>query len=505
MRALHENKHLAMEFWSLVSRLTRERTGQDSKPDWILDTILVGVTGEGVAEATASPGAQRLLVRRLQAMLAGEDVASPPEIPKDLPQEPELSSDFQQELDRGDIRQELGSSDIRQELDRREFRQELDRRRSLPREPGRARSFPQESDHAESRREDIRIQFADTSDVVPIAPRSATPRSSPLLTAEPAPAASIPVERIPVDPIPHRVDATPIRAARGESQRLVLEPAPRPAAPQELNLHGHQIDQPMAIPLAAYADAAAEGSTGRKVLGGMLLALLICGGLLAARYRNSPELTQIGDTFRNGYGVVMASLHRQMTRQPANSTIESGNSSPASAAGNMANPVVASAAPAASTAPPTSAELQPPSEPVTQAAAATRSESTRPELAPPPAPSKVAKNIDSPNTETYPDEPQILPKVVVPSDEMRAHLISSRIPIRPEGMSAREAQGLIVIRAIVSKQGIVEQPRAIAGKPALRQAAIDAVAKWRYMPYRVNGQPADVTTTITVDFAGNDE
>src|SRR5260370_36889104 len=35
MRALHENKHLAMEFWSLVSRRTRERPVQDSEPKWI--------------------------------------------------------------------------------------------------------------------------------------------------------------------------------------------------------------------------------------------------------------------------------------------------------------------------------------------------------------------------------------------------------------------------------------------------------------------------------------
>jgi protein TonB len=34
----------------------------------------------------------------------------------------------------------------------------------------------------------------------------------------------------------------------------------------------------------------------------------------------------------------------------------------------------------------------------------------------------------------------------------------------------------------------------------LRQAALDAVRKWRYKPYRLNNQPVEVKTTINVVF-----
>jgi protein TonB len=31
-------------------------------------------------------------------------------------------------------------------------------------------------------------------------------------------------------------------------------------------------------------------------------------------------------------------------------------------------------------------------------------------------------------------------------------------------------------------------------------AAIDAVSRWRYKPYLLNGEPVEVETTITVNF-----
>ena len=40
----------------------------------------------------------------------------------------------------------------------------------------------------------------------------------------------------------------------------------------------------------------------------------------------------------------------------------------------------------------------------------------------------------------------------------------------------------------------------IDGNRQLAKAATDAVMQWRYKPYLVNGQPADVETQITVNF-----
>ena len=81
MRALHEDKHLAMNFWSLVARLTDKGGPHPNQPDWILATIVEGVTGRSLDEVRAVGPAHRVLVSRLASMLAGEDVLAPiPEI-----------------------------------------------------------------------------------------------------------------------------------------------------------------------------------------------------------------------------------------------------------------------------------------------------------------------------------------------------------------------------------------------------------------------------------------
>jgi protein TonB len=59
----------------------------------------------------------------------------------------------------------------------------------------------------------------------------------------------------------------------------------------------------------------------------------------------------------------------------------------------------------------------------------------------------------------------------------------------------------VVLEAMISKQGTIENLRLLAGHPMLAPAAIDAVRQWRYRPYILNGEPVEVETQITVNFA----
>jgi protein TonB len=45
--------------------------------------------------------------------------------------------------------------------------------------------------------------------------------------------------------------------------------------------------------------------------------------------------------------------------------------------------------------------------------------------------------------------------------------------------------------------------RVISGPASLRQSALDAVQKWTYRPYLLNGMPVEVETTVNVVFAPN--
>ena len=67
---------------------------------------------------------------------------------------------------------------------------------------------------------------------------------------------------------------------------------------------------------------------------------------------------------------------------------------------------------------------------------------------------------------------------------------------------ARQAriQGVVMLRAIISREGKIENLQTISGHPLLVAAAMAAVKQWRYRPYVLNNQPVEVETQITVNF-----
>jgi protein TonB len=81
-----------------------------------------------------------------------------------------------------------------------------------------------------------------------------------------------------------------------------------------------------------------------------------------------------------------------------------------------------------------------------------------------------------------------------------ANLIHQVNPVYPQIARQTRVQGVVVMEAVISKEGSVDSLRVISGHPLLLQAAIDAVKQWKYRPTMLNGEPVDVVTTITVTF-----
>ena len=73
-------------------------------------------------------------------------------------------------------------------------------------------------------------------------------------------------------------------------------------------------------------------------------------------------------------------------------------------------------------------------------------------------------------------------------------------PVYPVLARQSGIQGVVVLHAIIDRDGRVSELRVISGHPLLVKAAIDAVNQWRYQPTLLNGQPVEVETTITVSF-----
>ncbi len=93
--------------------------------------------------------------------------------------------------------------------------------------------------------------------------------------------------------------------------------------------------------------------------------------------------------------------------------------------------------------------------------------------------------------------------VQVDASTMKANLVASWVPIYPEAAKQNRVAGHVVMQAIISKDGTVRSVHVTEGDSRLRAAAVEAVYRWRYRPYVVDGQPVEVATTITVDISPN--
>ncbi len=74
-------------------------------------------------------------------------------------------------------------------------------------------------------------------------------------------------------------------------------------------------------------------------------------------------------------------------------------------------------------------------------------------------------------------------------------------PVYPPAARAARIQGHVIMKAVITKKGDVDQLELVSGHPMLVDAAMEAVKKWKYKPYLVKGKPVRIKTTIDVNFS----
>ncbi len=80
-------------------------------------------------------------------------------------------------------------------------------------------------------------------------------------------------------------------------------------------------------------------------------------------------------------------------------------------------------------------------------------------------------------------------------------LVTMKKPDYPESARVKGAQGVVLLQAVISKEGVPLNLKVISSPdPELSRAALDAVQQWRYEPTLLNGEPIEVVTTIAVRF-----
>jgi TonB family protein len=73
-------------------------------------------------------------------------------------------------------------------------------------------------------------------------------------------------------------------------------------------------------------------------------------------------------------------------------------------------------------------------------------------------------------------------------------------PAYPQDAQDARVQGVVIIEARIEADGTVGRARVLRSIAMLDEAALDAVRQWEFTPTLVNGQPAPVIMTVTVNF-----
>jgi protein TonB len=75
--------------------------------------------------------------------------------------------------------------------------------------------------------------------------------------------------------------------------------------------------------------------------------------------------------------------------------------------------------------------------------------------------------------------------------------LTANYPLLAQHMNV---QGSVVLQAVISANGAIQNLRVLSGPAILAAAAEQAVREWRFKPVLQNGQPVETKARITVNF-----
>ena len=480
MRKLVEDRHLSMDFWAFISKVS-DREGGELSDDQMLGVIVEGITDGEISDEDSG---QMGTVDHLRAMIAGVDVPTQTPVvmapfPRSQASPQRDDVQFQQPETHAEeqpgIRIKEAStkpSDFQAPFSREKFDGNVNHAAALPTTP-----LPPQLDEALLRLELTKLvqQYFDNIDkrISKLEPNAEGAASM-------GPSATAVTRRSLEEPAsPEESDE--LRLRRTDKTRLVLESAPSPVG-ESLRASRDDDDIPMTIPLAHYSQTARYGKA-------PLLFVLVLVGAAFALYRDPTLL-------RRGYGSVIRQLHDYRSV-----TFPNRSTPPPSSAEEMAAKTEQS---------------QPSPGPATLEGASTATPVDTPEQAAP-ARSQPAEDVSDSSNSRKSATDRVLGQtaqaladgissietagaIKVNPSIMDENLIVQRVPAYPEVAKISGVEGDVVMQALISKEGTVKRVHVMVGDSRLRSAAEEAVYKWRYRPYVLNGRPVEVATTVTVNF-----
>jgi protein TonB len=79
-------------------------------------------------------------------------------------------------------------------------------------------------------------------------------------------------------------------------------------------------------------------------------------------------------------------------------------------------------------------------------------------------------------------------------------LVRRVAPVYPAEARRQRVEGTVNLSATVMENGSVSDVQVVDGPPVLARSAVEAVKRWRYKAFEIDGKPATKEIRISVDF-----
>jgi protein TonB len=115
------------------------------------------------------------------------------------------------------------------------------------------------------------------------------------------------------------------------------------------------------------------------------------------------------------------------------------------------------------------------------------------------APAEGGTLPNLPDSQTKAPTP-VLQTVTVSQGVSQGLLVKKVQPTYPANALRLRIEGAVQLTATISTSGDIAAVKILSGDRQLAGAAVDAVKRWKYKPYLLNGSPVEIQTQITVNF-----
>jgi len=92
------------------------------------------------------------------------------------------------------------------------------------------------------------------------------------------------------------------------------------------------------------------------------------------------------------------------------------------------------------------------------------------------------------------------PGLRVSESDAKRSAIEKSAPVYPPVARQLKVTGRVVVEAVVSESGSVDEVRPLNGNPILTKPAVDAVKKWKFKPFQADGKAVAALVTLSFEF-----